>query len=357
MIKNRVDKVLANLEQMGMTQMLICDHHSIAWLTGFYMDPYERFFGLLLDADGNHVMFLNNLFYLDRDLGVKEVWYADTDPIMEIVAGFVKPGIFGVDKELKARFLMPLMEHAVDNTFRLASLAVDHGRAIKDADEQEKMIIASQVNDQCIDYLKALIKPGVTEIEVASKLKDIYVKLGAQDNSFQPIVAFGPNAADGHHESDETVLKEGDCVLFDVGCIKDGYCSDMTRTFFYKYASDAHKEVYHICLKAQLAAEAIIKPGVRLCDIDAAARDIITEAGYGPNFNHRLGHFIGTQVHEYGDVSSAFTDPVKPGMIFSIEPGIYLAGDMGVRIEDLVLVTEDGCKILNHYSKELAIID
>ena len=130
----------------------------------------------------------------------------------------------------------------------------------------------------------------------------------------------------------------------------------MTRTVFYKEVSDEQRKVYNLVRQANEAAEAIIKPGVRLCDIDKVARDIITEAGYGKNFNHRLGHFIGRDVHEYGDVSAVFDMPVEAGMIFSIEPGIYIQGDFGVRIEDLVLVTEDGCEVLNSYSKDLLII-
>ena len=153
------------------------------------------------------------------------------------------------------------------------------------------------------------------------------------------------------------MLREGDCVLFDVGCVKDGYCSDMTRTFYYKSVSNHCREVYETTRAANEAAVALIRPGVRLCDIDKAARDLITEKGYGPAFNHRLGHFIGLTDHEYGDVSSAFDWEVEPGMIFSIEPGIYLVGDTGVRVEDLVMVTEDGVELLNHYSHDLDIIN
>ena len=147
------------------------------------------------------------------------------------------------------------------------------------------------------------------------------------------------------------VLKEGDCVLFDMGCVKDRYCSDMTRTWFCGQPTEKQAAVHDLVRRANEAAEALIKPGVRLCDLDAAARDLITEAGYGEYFNHRLGHFIGRTDHEKGDVSSANTAVAKPGMIFSIEPGVYLPGEFGVRVEDLVLVTEGGCEVLNHNDK------
>ena len=142
-----------------------------------------------------------------------------------------------------------------------------------------------------------------------------------------------------------------------MGCKVNGYCSDMTRTFVYKTVTDKNREIYELVKKANASAIAKIRPGVPLCELDKTARDIITEAGYGPYFNHRLGHFIGLDEHEYGDVSLSNETKAVPGMIFSIEPGIYLPGETGVRIEDLVLVTEDGVEVLNHYTKELTVIE
>ena len=184
----------------------------------------------------------------------------------------------------------------------------------------------------------------------------IYKRLGTQGPSFGPLVSFGANAAEGHHKPDSTVLKPGDCVLFDVGCRVNDYCSDMTRTFFYQSVTEKQREVYEVVKRANLAAQAAMKPGMRFCDIDKVARDIITEAGYGPNFTHRLGHCIGIEVHDAGDVSAANQDVVEEGMIFSCEPGIYLPGEFGVRIEDLMLITRDGAMSLNKDSKELEII-
>jgi Xaa-Pro dipeptidase len=155
---------------------------------------------------------------------------------------------------------------------------------------------------------------------------------------------------------DGTVLKRGDCIVVDIGGKKQGYCSDMTRTFACLEASDELRRVHDLTVRANETAESIIKPGVRLCDIDRAARDVIAGAGYGEYFTHRLGHFIGTEVHEYGDASAAFTKKVEEGMVFSCEPGIYLPGNLGVRIEDLVLVTKDGSEVLNRVGKKLEIV-
>lgn len=354
----RANRILAALKEQGVDQMLITDPMSICYLTGISMAPIERFYALLLKADGHHYYFLNNLFNVPGDVGVEKVWYSDTDPVPEIVAARLdKNAVLGVDKDLKARFLLPLMEMKAAAGFVNGSLAVDITRGIKDAEEQEKMRISSDINDKAMAQFKGLIHEGVSEKEVADQMLQIYLDLGADGYSFPPLVAFGANAADPHHFPDDTIVKPGDCVLFDVGCIKDGCCSDMTRTFYFKTVSDAHREVYETAKAANETAISKIRPGVPLCRLDATARDLITAKGWGPNFNHRLGHFIGLSEHEFGDVSSANTWEAKPGMIFSIEPGIYLTGDTGVRVEDLVLVTEDGVEVLNHYPKELQIIE
>lgn len=355
--ENRAARVIEKLKDMGLKQMLIIDPMSIYYLTDIYVAPMERFYALLLREDGRHAFFLNNLFNVPEDVGIEKVWFSDTDPAMEIVAKYLDQTLpLGVDKDLKAGFLLPLMEMQAAKGFVNASLAVDRTRGIKDNEEQEKMRAASDINDKAMAKFKALIHEGVTEKEVAAQMLQIYLNLGADGYSFTPIVSFGMNAADPHHEPDDTILKAGDCVLFDVGCMKDGYCSDMTRTFYYKKVSDAHRKIYDLVRAANEAAEAKIKPGVPLCELDAAARNLIAEHGYGPNFNHRLGHFIGMKEHEAGDVSSVNTQKAEPGMIFSIEPGIYIEGDTGVRVEDLVLVTENGCEVLNHYPKTLEII-
>ena len=357
MKQNRIDRIMEQLEGMGVSQMLIVDPMSIFYLTGVYNDPHERFYGLLLKKDGNHIYFLNNLFSIPQEVGAKKVWYSDTDPAMDIVAEYVdKDAPLGVDKDLKARFLLPLMEKRAASAFINTSLAVDVVRGIKDEEEQEKMRAASRINDLAMAELKKLVHSGVTEREIADQLLEIYQNLGADGFSFTPLIAFGPNAADPHHGPDDTVLKEGDVVLFDVGCIKDGYCADMTRSFYFGSVSDAHREIHEIVRAANEAAIAKVKPGIPLKELDAAARDLITAKGYGPQFNHRLGHFIGLAVHDFGDVSAKNETVAVPGMIFSIEPGIYLVGDTGVRIEDLVLVTEDGCEVLNKAPKTLEIL-
>ena len=285
----RANRILAALKEQGVDQMLITDPMSICYLTGISMAPIERFYALLLKADGHHYYFLNHLFNVPGDVGVEKVWYSDTDPVPEIVAARLdKNAVLGVDKDLKARFLLPLMEMKAAAGFVNGSLAVDITRGVKDTEEQKKMRISSAINDKAMAKFKGLIHEGVSEKEVADQMLQIYLDLGADGYSFEPLVAFGANAADPHHSPDDTVVKPGDCVLFDVGCIKDGYCSDMTRTFYFKTVSDAHREVYETTKASNETAISKIRPGVPLYQLDAAARDLISAKGWGPNFNHRL---------------------------------------------------------------------
>lgn len=357
MKQNRLDAVLNNLEAMGLSQILITDPLSIFYLTGRMIHPLERFYALYLNRKGGHRIFINQLETVPEDLGVEKVRFTDTDPYMDLVAKAVdsrEP--LGVDKNMAARFLLPLLDRGAASGFVNASLALDKARAVKDAQEQELMRKASQINDAALQGLLRFVHCGVSELELAEQLKQIYRELGADGLSFAPLVAFGSNAASGHHWPDQTRLQPGDCVLLDAGCTYQGYCSDMTRTYFYQSVTPRQEMVYNLVRKANEDAEKAVRPGVVLSELDNIARGVIAGAGFGENFTHRLGHFIGLEDHDFGDVSSAATDVAVPGNIFSIEPGIYLEGEMGVRIEDLILVTEDGYENLNHLPKELQII-
>ena len=166
----------------------------------------------------------------------------------------------------------------------------------------------------------------------------------------------GPNGSLPHGIPSDKKVQEGEFITMDFGCKYQGYCSDMTRTFFCETADPDYAAIHDLVRSANEKAESLIRPGVRFCDLDKAARDVISEAGYGEYFTHRLGHSIGMQAHEAGDVSQGNPAEIQEGMTFSIEPGVYLPGKFGVRVEDLVLVTADGCEVLNHADKHWKVI-
>ncbi len=357
----RAAQVMTNLHEMGLSQALFTDPLGIWYLTGYYTQPYERFFALYLSMRDGRItstLFCNVLFPSAEGMADELVLFDDTcDPVPLVAAACNAQEPLGVDKILAARWLVPLMDaHACDGV-RVASSALDDARSIKDAREQQLMREASLMNDQGMAWLAHQVHEGTSEQTIAEGLLGAYRELGADDFSFSPIVSFGANAADPHHEPDGTVLKRGDMVLFDVGCKHDWYCSDMTRTFFTAKPTAHQLEVYDTVRRANEAAEAKIRPGVHFSELDLTARKVIEDAGYGKYFTHRLGHQIGLQEHEPGDVSSSHHEPVRAGQIFSIEPGIYIPGDIGVRIEDLALVVEGGVEILNHYTHEPVVLE
>lgn len=354
----RVQNVLAELREAGIRQMILTDPNSIFYLTGQMFAPGSRLLALYISDSSKPVLFLNRLFPVTEDEELEICRYSDTDDISAVMAAYTDHGaVLGVDRRMMAQHLLALQELGAGSGFRNVSFGVDKVRGRKDEEERQKMREASQINDAAMARFKELIHEGVTELEVARQVEDIYKSLGADGVSFGPIISFGSNAAIPHHKPDNTVLKPGDSIIFDVGCRKEYYCSDMTRTFFYRSVSQKAREVYELVLKANQSAEAVIRPGMRFCDIDRAARGVIEEGGHGSEFIHRLGHSIGIEVHEAGDANPVNTDTVQPGNIFSCEPGVYLQGSFGVRIEDLCMVTEDGVEILNRYPKELQIIE
>ena len=354
----RIERMLERMEERGLEQLLITAPSSIFYLTGHYEEPLERFWALYLRKDGAHRLVSNRLFSLPEVNGVDILWYEDGESAVgKLCPCLMKDRVLGVDGVTASRYLLELMERNAAAGYVDASKIMEQVRACKDACEQRKLEEVSLINDMAMGRFRELIREGVTELEIAGQMEGIYRELGADGFSFAPLVGFGGNAACGHHGPGRTKLKKGDCVLFDVGCRKYGLCSDMTRTFFFGEPDEESRRVYETVLRAQLAAEAAIRPGVPLREVDGIARNIIGEAGYGSYFTHRLGHFIGYDVHEAGDASPASEIIAEPGMIFSVEPGIYLPDRVGVRIEDLVLVTEDGVRVLNHYPKELTVIE
>ena len=208
-----------------------------------------------------------------------------------------------------------------------------------------------------VEFAISHIDPSLDEKQLSDMIEEFFEEHGAARDIQLQYVCYGKNAAEPHHGAVAgEMLKEGDAVLFDLWAPVDNYWCDMTRTVFYKSVSDEHRKVYEIVKEAQQAAIDFVKPGVKMCDIDAVARKVITDAGYGDKFLTRTGHGVGMTVHEPPEASASCDLIAQPGMCFSIEPGIYLKDDVGVRIEDLVIVTEDGCEVLTKYPKELQIV-
>ncbi len=229
-------------------------------------------------------------------------------------------------------------------------------RAAKDAQEIDCMVRAQRIAERAFDEALRFIRPGVTEREVAAKLTYDMLRFGAQKNSFDPIVVSGPNGSLPHGVPGDRPIQTGDFVTMDFGCKWGGYCSDMTRTVAVGQPTDEMAEVYALVLRAQLAGIAASKAGVPGREIDAAARSVIETGGYGPYFGHGYGHSLGLEIHEGPNANTRDETPMPVGAVVSAEPGIYLPGRFGVRIEDVVVMEEGGCRVITRAPKELMIL-
>lgn len=352
-----LERLLAAMKQDGLQQMIVSDPMSIYYLTGNRIAPGERMLALLVKPDGSHKLIVNDLFRQTRNPGVDIVYYNDIDDCVAVLAEFADKTVpIGIDKTWPSQFLLRLQALGFARCVN-GSLILDAVRRIKTPDEQEKMRHASRINDGVMNWLVKAASVPHTEEELDAIARSFYKDMGCEDVSFAPIASFGGNAADPHHEPDDTHSRRGDCLVLDIGGLKDGYCSDMTRTVFLGQVSDRQREIYEIVKEANLRGIAAAKPGARMRDVDFAARSYIEEKGFGRYFTHRTGHSIGMEVHEAGDVSAVNEAVIQPGQVFSVEPGIYIPEEnIGVRIEDLVLITDTGCEVLNHFTKDLIVV-
>jgi Xaa-Pro aminopeptidase len=219
-------------------------------------------------------------------------------------------------------------------------------RAVKDAGEMELLRRAGRITAEAVQWTIPRVRAGMTEIQMARMIRNRFERLGASDIGFELIAAAGPHTALPHHHPGETALKRNQAVLFDVGCRVGAYRSDLTRTFFYGSMPASFRRVYRIVETAQKAGFAAVKPGNRGKDVDAASRGVIKKAGYGRYFVHSTGHGVGVDIHEAPWIRDKSPDALKPDMVLTVEPGIYLPGRFGVRIEDTLRVTSDGYEIL-----------
>lgn len=244
-----------------------------------------------------------------------------------------------------ARFLA-LKKHAPRAQFVDISKDLSSLRAVKTAEEIEKLRASERLTCDIWNEVSAKFKPGMTELQMARIIKMMMIERG-EGEAFDTIVCVGKNAAECHHEPDDTVWNGRDPILVDMGVKLNGVCSDMTRNLKPKRKGGLYEQIYQLVLKANLAAIKAAKPGITCKALDKIARDIIRKGGYGKYFGHSLGHGVGYEIHEAPTVSKLGEMVLKPGMLITIEPGIYLEGNLGVRIEDLVLITDDGCEVLS----------
>ncbi len=358
---DRLARTRVEMERSGIDAVLVGPSADLRYLTGYDAPQLERPTMLVLPAGGEAVLvvpLLERARALDSGAGdvVRIVTWDETgDPYAHVRAAVGDAHRIAVGERMWATFLLALQESFPRAAFSRATAVLRPLRTRKDPGELDALRRAAAAADHVVAGLADERVSGRTERELARRISDALIARGCEHVGFA-IVASGENAASPHHEPGARVISSGDALVCDFGGTVEGYSSDITRTFVVGEPPDGFNDAYAVLAKAQDAAVAAVVPGVAAEAVDAAARSVISDAGFGDAFIHRTGHGIGLEVHEDPYIVAGNTENLTPGMTFSVEPGIYLPGRFGMRIEDIVAVTEDGVERLNTASRNPVVL-
>jgi Xaa-Pro dipeptidase len=367
MSQSRLDQISPILKKHGLDGLALIPGPSLYYLTGLSFHLMERpVVALFMSGERPHLILPEMERGKPESAGLdavlhcySEVEASRTQAFLQAASALPLDGAhLGVEPLRMRMYELRLLEAVGPRTtFTSAEKAIGELRAIKDADELQAMRQAVAVAQQSLSETLPLARVGISERELASELVSQLLRAGSQPElPFSPIVASGPNSALPHAVPTERRLQPGDLLLLDWGATVEGYASDLTRTFAIQEIDPELERVHQIVLQANAAAQAVVRPGVPCSDVDRAARQLIEQAGYGERFTHRTGHGLGLDAHEAPYIHGDNPLLLAPGMTFTIEPGIYLEGRGGVRLEDDVVVTKRGCESLSDYPRDLQVI-
>ena len=354
---SRFHQVAAVLEQYGLDAMLVTSEPNRQYVTGFPA------------SDGMALVTKDGSYFFTDSRYIEAAGKAISDAVLEECTR-VKPAIFlakeiirqqgiqhlGFEEERTTVKEFQFWQKTLDCELVPASALLTKLRTVKDQEEIQTLIAAQRIAEKALEEVLDFIRIGRTEQEIAAFLQYRMLTAGAEKMSFDPIVVGGPNSSMPHGVPTERPVGEGEFLTMDFGCVYHGYCSDMTRTVALGHVTEEMDRVYHTVLKAQLAGIAAVRPGVAGKVIHEAGAKVIADAGYGAYFGHGFGHGLGVELHELPGAGSNSEEFLPAGTVLSAEPGIYLPGRFGVRIEDVVVITEDGCLDITNAPKELLIL-
>lgn len=361
---SKIQTISNYLKEQSIDAAFITTPDNVFYVSGFKSDPHERLLGVMIFQDAEPFLICPKMEVPDaKSAGWSHevVGHEDTDNAWELLhqaaeaRGLSLQNIAIEKSHLTVERLEALNAFFPATKFVGFDDQLNNMRLVKSEEELENLRQAAALADYAIEVGCSEVAEGKTELEILSAIELAMKKKGVY-MSFDTMVLSGKKTASPHGNPGERKIEKGDFILFDLGVVYNGYCSDITRTVSFGEPTSAQKEIYEAVRKANESAITAVKPGVRAMDLDKISRDVITEAGYGEYFTHRLGHGLGISVHEYPSVHGANKMPLQEGMVFTIEPGIYKGDVTGVRIEDDVYVTKDGVEVLTKYPKELIIL-
>ena len=357
-MKKRLKQLKTNLQKTGRLPYLISNLSNIRYLTGF-----NGSYAMLLVTGGDSFLVSDSRYeeYARSILPsqVKFVLQAGSfNPVLKKLCSLLDvKQLFVEDHDLSLAVFLELKKNMRGIKLVSGGNEVNYIRMIKDDDEIEILREAAAITDRCVNHLVSIVKPGMTEWDVSVEIEYFYRKNGCRKTSFDSIVASGAGASMPHYEPDmKKKIMPGEVLMIDMGCEYRGYNSDLTRTFFINSVDSELEKIYYIVKTAQQNALDAVKPGMSTGDLDSVARDYISKAGFGENFGHSLGHGYGIEIHELPAVRKDGDVILKKNMTITIEPGIYLPGKGGVRIEDMVVVTASGGEALTKSTKDLIVL-
>ncbi|GAA0658541.1 Xaa-Pro peptidase family protein [Kitasatospora atroaurantiaca] len=359
----RLRQARESAARAGVDALLISPGADLRYLTGYHAAPLERLTCLVLPVEGDPFLLVPALEEpaahaspaAGLDLEIIS-WQETQDPYAIAVARLPARGTVGIDNRMWAEKAMAFQAALPGGRQVLAGPVLGELRMRKTPKEVQALRQAAAAIDRVHARMAEWLRVGRSEREIGRDIADAIITEGHVQVDFV-IVGSGPNSASPHHELSDRVLRAGDSVVVDIGgTTAAGYCSDSTRCYTLGEPPAEYRRLYEVLLRAQRAQTAAVRPGITAEELDAVGRDVISDAGYGPQFVHRTGHGIGLETHEEPYIVAGSARPLEEGMTFSVEPGIYLAGRHGARIEDIVVCTADGGERLNRTSRELAVI-
>ncbi|MHA6252425.1 M24 family metallopeptidase [Oceanobacillus sp. CAU 1775] len=362
--KERLQKLEAHLEKENIELTMITEPTNVFYYTGFLSEPHERFLSLVRDQKKKvWILFVPAL---DKDMAAEQSVIDNIIPISDEQDPFEvfnnhtsdQVKLFAFEKKSVNVFRYEeLQKYFTEAVYTDIQPFINSERKKKSPEEIVKMKESIRIIERVLEEGIKKVKVGMTESELVAELEFLMREFGADGPSFSTIVLSGEKSALPHGSPGDRKISHGDFLLIDFGVIKDGYCSDITRTFVIGEASEKQKEIYNIVLESTNSGIAAVKAGVPLKTFDIASRKVIQDNGYGEYFNNRVGHGLGLEVHEEPSIHENNEEIAEPGLLFTIEPGIYIQGQGGVRIEDNVYINEDGeAEVLTSFPKELMIL-
>ncbi|SDK01441.1 M24 family metallopeptidase [Natronincola ferrireducens] len=359
-----LEKLCKEMSNQGINGFMLGVSTDLEYFTGFHPKSCSRFQALFVMDNGKKFYIVPEILQEEAIEVLPEsttiVSWADDEYFLKKLSTAVDEfglnnKVIAVNEGIKAIDLLDI-QNIMKAKFHNGKDILEKIRVRKTAEEIHNLREAAKLADAVMEDLTKYIRPGIQEKDIKKKIEELFSQKGADELAFDPIIASGPNSSKPHYNDAQRYIQEEDIIILDFGCRYKGYCSDISRTLFVGGATPKQKDIYNIIYRANAEAKEMVKPGITAETVDKAARTIIKDAGYGQYFLCRTGHGIGMAVHESPYIKTGNQEILQEGMAFSIEPGIYLSGQFGMRIEDIVVVTDNGVEVLNQFPRELIVL-